>query len=398
MAETKYTYNLSDLSNGIAAGRLTFDIQNSAIVTALERIDIDDAGGTYDVVFKDILSSTDKNLLDGDTAQAENIPPAVGSLLGDHSGIKLTNKLAPPKDYLGHTIVAPVVALRGGFRYITHNFCDKQTWWQESTDHVDAATTDEGAQLTYDITGHANLTDLRHGRATFENEIDATTVAPNGNTMTNIIPTVEIDTVALPQANEKDSPSIADEYSIDYVNGKVTFGAARGGAEVVTVSFRKAGSSKWTLKPPVDHKYVVEDVEIDVSESLDMTEGFCVLTFGSHPVLTGGTIAQIKINTYKTFHDFQAAAREFFGPLPANFGLTGGVNSPKWTFKWQYIRADEVYATANYLSNNYQHSPDSADDMTVNRVELETINDGEYGGDFLTMTFYGKKSYEGTGD
>lgn len=298
--------------------------------------------------------------------------------------------IIPSLDIHGNTKVSAQIGIGGGVRYITHNFCDKCSWWQESTEHIDQATT-SGDQLVYDITGHDSLIDVRHGRITFEDDITAGTVAPSGNTMTNIIPTVKVNTVALSQANEG-ATSGDDRYTIDYETGVLTFAIARQGGDTVTVSFRKAGSSKYTLAPTAGKKYVFEDAEADVSEDIDMVSHVVSTVHGSHTTLTGGAVVPILVKKYKTFHDFQAAARKFWGPLPSGFGGAGGINSPKWTFQWQYSRSDEIYATPNYMDLNLD-----ATKVTANKVVVSTQGDMVLGGSVLTLTFYGQETNETNG-
>lgn len=280
-----------------------------------------------------------------------------------------------------------------GLREVTHNYCDSCTWWQESSEII-AETCSTGDQLIYTLTNasNGNIVDLRHGRLPFENQITVSTKAPNDNTLTNLVPTVLVDASPLAQSNE-DADSGDDRYVIDYEAGKVTFSVARGGAEAITMTFRRAGSSKWTIKPPAGQFYVVEDAEVDLTSNLDINAHFVSKVFGSHTTETNGDIVNVFTRTYKNFHDFQAAARRFWGPIPAGFGGTGGLNTEKWTFEWQYSRADEYYDTANYLDTH------GNDKVTINYVETSIMGDMPYPSTdseraIMTVTFYGKKSEE----
>lgn len=283
-------------------------------------------------------------------------------------------------------VVANSLGTDGGVRLITHNFCDPCSWWHESSEHVAQAAT-SGDSLTYDITGHEKLIDVRHGRLTFEDDLTAATEAPNGNTMTNLVPTVLLDGAPLAQSLE-DAAAGADRYTIDYVAGEVVFAVARSG-EIVTVSFRKSTTSKFTICPKAGKKIVLQDAEVDVTENIDMTGKFTVDTFGSHTQLTGGAVVSLSKRIYKKMHDFQAAARRFWGPVPANFGLTGGVNSPKWTFEWQYNRSDALYDTPSY-----RDAVLGVPLPTLNKVEVSIDGDVAYGGDCLTVTMYGYEAAE----
>jgi hypothetical protein len=256
---------------------------------------------------------------------------------------------------------------------------------------VDESTTETTPLLAYTLVNGGVLIDVRHARLTFEDMITAATVAPNGTTMANILPVVKVNGVALAQGNE-DAASGNDRYTLNYDIGRVTFAVARGAGDVVTVSCRRAGTSKYTFKPGTGKKMILEDAEVDCSEDLDMIAHVQTVAYGSHSTLTGGTVVPVDTKTYKTMHDFQAAAREFFGPLPANFGLTGGINSPKWTFKWQYGRADVLYDTLCYVNLNLD-----PDEVTGNKLVLQTKDDVELGGSVCTVAFYGAEVKETNG-
>jgi hypothetical protein len=385
---TKYTLSIaSDFPGGaVNTTTLTTEIQASSIVTALDRIDT--AGDVIDIWFKDALSAGDKTTLDNDATG-----PA-GGLIAAHNNaatvqppdpVSISNIKTDVQDQL---IVANALGIDGGVRLITHNFCDPCSWWHHSTEHTAQATT-SGDSLTYDITNHVNLIDITHGRLAFETFLSAATVGPVGNTMTNIIPTVLLDATPLAQSLEGHATD-PDRYTIDYENGDIIFGVARTG-EVVTASFRKAGSSKFCIVPSAGKKIVLQDAEVDVTENIDMTAHFHVDVHGSHTSVTGGNVVSLSDRVYKNMHDFQAAARRFWGPVPANFGITGGVNSPKWTFEWQYSRSDELYDTPNYRDLNI-----NAALVTLNKVEVSIEGDVAFGGDFLTVTMYGYETAEST--
>lgn len=236
----------------------------------------------------------------------------------------------------------------GGYRSASHNFCDPCSWWQESVHASEVATTDDGAQTSYTIDGTAKIVDLRHGRVTFEDVITVETVAPNGNTMDDVVPTVSVDGVAIDLANE-DATSGGDRYTIDYPNRKIVFGVARDPNAVVTITCRRAASSRYTWVPPDNQKLSLEDAEVDVTEDIDMTASIITTGYGSHTVLTGGQVVALETRSYKKFADFHRLAREFYGPIPGNFGGSGGYgNVNAWTFKWQYVRADVFFSTPGY--------------------------------------------------
>lgn len=380
MAETPYLYDigLDFPDQKVSSDRLDREIRQSPDITvALERIETDVAVGDCTIIFKDALGAAEKTALD--------------AIVAAHSGEPILDPLAQKKDIQGNLLVAQVVAVGGGFRKVTHNFCDSCTWWQESVEVVDGPTTSGGSETVYTLDSGDTMIDVRHGRLPFEDEVTVDTVAPNGNTMTNVVPVVKVNDVALDETNE-DATSGDDRYTIDYESGAVTFGVARQQGDTVTVSYRKPGSSLYTFKPPAGKQWSFEDAEIDASEDVDMTAPFRTAIHGSHTTITGGSVVEVGSRTYKSFHDFQAAARRFWGPLPSGFGGAGGISSPKWTFEWQYARSDLFYATANYVDKHIDSQK-----VTFNRAEGRIVGDVPYGGHFLTLTYYGQETDEGTG-
>jgi len=89
MPETTYSYTLASFPfDQVNAARLSQDVGDSAIVIALQAVNVNVTTGVCDVVFKDELSSIDKTILDGDPVATSNpaTPCPAGSLIGDHSG------------------------------------------------------------------------------------------------------------------------------------------------------------------------------------------------------------------------------------------------------------------------------------------------------------------------
>lgn len=294
----------------------------------------------------------------------------------------------------GHAITAPQLTRGGGYRVASHNFCDPCSWWQGSTHDPNAATTGNGTFEEYTLGGTAMMIDLRHGRYVFEDQITAATENPvTGAAMTDLVPTVFVNGAPLPQSDE-DATSGNDRYTIDYPNHKVVFSVARDPADVITVSCRRAGDSTFFWRPggpgsnPLSpaSKYRVElsDAEADMTEDVDQDQPVQMQGWGSHTVATGGAIVPVETRLYKKFRDFHAVAREFYGPIPANFGGAGGDPSPRWTFRWAYSRSDVLYYDANYLDTN-----GFPEEVTLNYLALSLPTNNPLPGTVVTFTLFG---------
>jgi hypothetical protein len=111
MAATKYTYSVSgDFPNQkVDVNRLTKEIRESAIVTALDYIDV--SGDDCDIWFKDALSGGDQTILDG--------------IVAAHSGEPLPDAAKPVTiegsrfDSDGKQVIVPTPAPAGSFTWYT---------------------------------------------------------------------------------------------------------------------------------------------------------------------------------------------------------------------------------------------------------------------------------------
>jgi hypothetical protein len=113
MAATKYTYLIdTDFTNlKVATDRLSFEIQGSDIITALDRIDTNE--NDCDIWFKDSLSTGDKTILDG--------------LVGTHDGepLKQVQVVHPDFSTLENpNLEVQRVALQPGRTHYYMNFRD----------------------------------------------------------------------------------------------------------------------------------------------------------------------------------------------------------------------------------------------------------------------------------
>jgi len=369
MAASKYVYNLTlDFPNGISTENLRAQILASQVITvAHSHTDISVSGPiNVDIWFKDALSPAEQAELTAVVAAHDPVEVSEEPRDPVHGSLYVTHRLEPGN----------------GIRLVTHNFCDPCSWWQGSLEQVGADTT-SGDDLSFDITGHTNIIDLRHARHVFEETIDETTVSPiDGVTlMSSVVPVVYIDGVPLDQALE-DADAGADRYTIDYETGTVVFAQAHAGV-TVTVDCRTAYSSMFMFRPTAGNRLVFNAAEIDLSRDVDLNRAVQTVAYGSHSILTGGAVLPVQVRNYKTVHDFQAAANEFIGPLPPGFGGAGGIASEKWTFLWRYELADEFYSTPNLLD-----SIRLINKLTANHVGIKTSDDQPLGGSVLTITYY----------
>jgi len=106
MASVKYSYSIStDFPNQkVATDRLTLEIQESEIVTALDYINTN--GDDCDIWFKASLSSGDSNILDDivDTHNGEPLPQPIQDINIKNSDVTLSSKIKGFHDLSGHNV------------------------------------------------------------------------------------------------------------------------------------------------------------------------------------------------------------------------------------------------------------------------------------------------------
>jgi len=108
MAATKYTYSISEdtPNDKVASDRLTQEIRDSDIVTALDYINTD--GDELDIWMKDELSSGDETILDGivSTHSGEPLPENVAQDVNiKTSDVDLPTQAKGFRDLTGHNVL-----------------------------------------------------------------------------------------------------------------------------------------------------------------------------------------------------------------------------------------------------------------------------------------------------
>jgi hypothetical protein len=379
MSQT-YTYLLTDFTTSggeVDVASLKAEIESSAITIALEFPEPITVGfSDAEITFKVPISGAEETILDDIVANHEAIP------------ILLEDGFL--RDAEGNVLTAPRISAGVDGRFVSHNFCDSCTWWQESLESLNTTTSDLGGLglvFTLSLPQGTHLIDVRHGRLTDEDKIDETSVAPNGNTMTSIIPQVYINGNPIDQINEDASAGV-NRYTIDYEAGTVTFAVAKI-LQTVTVDCRYPVGSLFRFKPPTGKKWTFTLAEIDLSADVDLSSMVDTALWGSNPDTppdgSNGTLVPLGGRTYKRTKDLHAYANDFLGPLPASLGGTGQTGEEAWTFKWYYQRSTLMYNSLNALGPGK---------YTINEARIQTRDDLPLGGSYLTITYHSSEDSE----
>ena len=262
---TKYTF-----TKVVNASRLSLEIQQSNIVTALDHIDT--LVDTVDIWFKDTLSSEDESTL---TSVVEN---HTDNPLEDIQQIVVTNAVALDADMTSTERAYKFAGTKlegSSTTLVSHDFCDKTTWWNDSV-RVTQETLNTSDNLTFTSpSSHINWIDLVSGKIPYEDRIS--------NSYKTI---VYVDDVTNTEA------------TINYASGSLTFASSQEG-KTIKATYSYATTSTWKIAPTSGKILKLIGTEIKGHNNFSMAEGQYInfqLYLGGYPY-GPSTI-------YKTLDDF----------------------------------------------------------------------------------------------
>ena len=242
MAVTKYTYSIADdTANGtLALSKLSDEIKASSIVTGEDHIE--SLGDVLDIYMKDALSAGDKTILDG--------------VVTAHDGVQDPD--APQEVTLsektpgGKSVVSVKKADGSGGTFISHDWTDACTWFQESTTVTGETLTLDTGKI-YDF-ANGSVIDLTHGRVTDEDDYltgHELKVYDNG-----VLTTEDTD------------------YTMDYANGKVTFDAGYSVTGPITADYSHGSDSTYTVAPDTGKIISITRAELQFSADISMNTSY----------------------------------------------------------------------------------------------------------------------------
>jgi hypothetical protein len=262
---------------------------------------------------------------------------------------------------------------------ISVNWCDRTTWYPESTLVTDEGLSDSGDLTVWNST-KVFWIDTTHGKLTGERLLRPTYQA-----------VVKVNAVEKTENSPEDTDN---DYSINYATGDVTFNAALTGGDTVTATFHYESGSGWVIKPTAGKLLRLNYVEVQFSENLILNDTVIFEPYGpvemyapqlwdgydpAGPYPAGTMIPLGSQTVYQTMQDYINEAEEAFPSVP-KMGGTGwrGMPGPVRIFRWPYERRGTTDITAT--------------SKVEIRIQLE--NDIVLGGDVAVATFYGKSEDE----
>ena len=231
MAVKDYDYTISTgTANGaVATDKLSKEIKASAIVTGEDHIQV--FGDTVTVWMKDTLSAGDETILN--------------DLITAHDGIPEEEPQAPT-DSKGSPIVSHKEPEGESQSIPTHDFTDRTTWYMQSI-RVEGETPILDSGLIYDLV-EDNIIDVTHGKVTRENHLESTYCVKVYDGGTALIET--------------------DDFTVDFLNGKVTLISAPTGA--LTADYSYENGSSFIIEPSAGMEYKIKNAEIQFTSDVEM--------------------------------------------------------------------------------------------------------------------------------
>lgn len=254
----------------------------------------------------------------------------------------------------GSAQVVPEPRIGSSLVVVTHNWCDKTTWYQQSNRIEGETLSDSGDHLTFNSVNQ-HWIDLTHGKIYREDLVSAP-----------YLPVVKVDGVV--KTERAPWAMSGGDFEIDYAAGTVTFFSAQTGT--VTVNYSAAGSSLFTIAPTVGKTLVVENSEVQFSQDVEMLDSIHFQPWAYNPADMPNKVPVAAATTYKTIRDFIDEAVGVYPVVPAIGGTQRGLSQPHVVFPFSYKTVKELFSSYG---------------LEI-RVFLE--DDIEYGGEFATATFY----------
>jgi len=378
MAQTTYTYPITDFgsalvppSHKVNVDRLTIQIQQSAIVTALDSIGATPA--ECGIVFKDALSLVDVGILD--------------IIVANHNGEPMPSNIpAPVQLYTGTgqpvpsganniPIIASVKSDATKKTLYSFDWTDKTTWYVDAVRVVAEAPTNSGAGL-YTL-AHQFVIDTYHGNLTGEDFL----LDPNGFSYRVA---VTVDGVA--QVEQNPALGSGGDFTVNYAAGTVQClaGHIPGGGAVVLVTYHYATTSRFVIKPDAGKILAIDNVECQFAEDVIYTDTVKFQAMGPSQFfapqlgLPNGTMIPLgNPLLYKSMRDiFNDASRAYPKYPPLGGPGWRGSQTPVIICCWDYIGATVLKSSLGL------------------EIWLSLENNIPFGGDFATCTFYCASSVE----
>jgi len=345
---TTYTYHETESANDrIEPSALQVQIQNSDIATAISGIIGSD--GYYDIVFKDVLAPGDVVILQSVVAAHD----------GDPINFIDQVELAEAHDVGGRLMVVPEKRIGSDLEVATHNFADKTTWFGDSIRVENESPTYIDGN-SYKL-GHEFIIDMKHGKVHREDQISAK--VSHGYKVV-----VRVDGYEQYELTPFEPCDNDCEFSVDYRDGYINFFEDQTG-RVVEVDYSYATTSNLYLIPDPGKRIQIEMSEVQFSDDIDYTDAVDFEIWAYNPYDLPNKVP-IKVNAYKSIHNFVDEAAGSYPIIPAVGGPVLGKSKNTLGFPFNYNTVRDLNSAQGI------------------ELRIKTRNSREFGGERSTATFY----------
>lgn len=226
---------------------------------------------------------------------------------------------------------------------MTHNWCDKTTWYTTAVREVNRDCTNQGDSLSYAMP-HTWIVDSYHGKLSGEDYIkDANGFSYRVSATVNGMPKTERD----PHYGS------GGDFEVNYETGTITFFVANNPGDTVQATYHRVVDSVWRLRPKAGTVLKISRVEAQFSSDIVLTDSVVFQPKGLASVfapqlgLPEGTLIPLGNPTkYKTMMDFINEANGAYPLIPASGGPGWrGLPQGVITYPWDYAALTAVPAS-----------------------------------------------------
>jgi hypothetical protein len=252
---------------------------------------------------------------------------------------------------------------------MTHNWCDKTTWYTTAIREVAEVATDLGAHTVYAL-ANAPMVDVYHGKISGEDDL-----LDSGGFSYRVVVTVN----GQPKTERDPHLPTSGDFSVNYTAGQVTFFTTLNPSDVVLVTYHRVVNSIWRLTPKIGTVLKIARVEAQFSTDIEINDTIIFQARGLvdafapqlMPGIPSGTIIPLGSPVvYKTMMDFINEANGAYPVIPALGTNWRGTPVSIVTFPWDYNALTSIPAAAGM------------------DIELRLVHDVPFGGYAATAAFY----------
>lgn len=279
---------------------------------------------------------------------------------------------------------------------VSHNFAKKQAWWQESDEVVKDVLTHVSGYTVYEVSDedYAPMIDMQAGFSFDEHQI----LTDYASSHPYMVPKVYV------QYGGIGSDTLIETgYTVDTINGTVTFDEALDPDDVVKLSFRVPNTSGFSIQAISGKTLIIDDAEFGWTQDITFPAGGVRVTvygYIPHPdqVNYPGEMYPYEVPLreyrYPNFYHMFQEGRVHYAPIEphADGEGTGIASGAAWhDLRWEYMTGTEIYP-ADFAAANFAPSFNDADGEPrmawITRIRMDIPDNEPTTGTVAAATYY----------